>query len=119
MYLNSRCDFMWLIRRSRRRRVQLGARWDKVCSSARFDGVVASRVNLRTRGHPTLHPAGADPMRLTIFPVLLPPAITPAPVAAQTPAVNGSFKPPPQADRGYTDYLVGSSAITGWDIVGN
>ena len=40
------------------------------------------------------------------------------PAAAQNLVTNGSFESPVQSNGGYTDYAVGSSAITGWEIVG-
>ncbi len=58
-------------------------------------------------------------MRLTLSCCLSAAALAiAAPAAAQNLAVNGSFETPDQVPTGYTDYLVGSSAITGWTIVG-
>ena len=40
------------------------------------------------------------------------------PAAAQNLVKNGSFESPVQNFGGYTDYAVGSSGITDWDIIG-
>lgn len=49
----------------------------------------------------------------------LPLALAATPSAAATNLIiNGSFETPVQADKGYTDYLVGSNGIPNWQITG-